>query len=430
MELLRKLFWLFTAYSFLGWILETVFQAIARKKFVNRGFLNGPLCTIYGFAAVAMTVVLHDLAGNWVFLFLGSAVIATVIEWFSGMALEHFGVGRWWDYSRHKWNLGGYISFFSSAVWGLLGLVALAWINPLLLSLYQMVPDWICGIVQLVSLGIIVLDFVGSAAAINLVKQNLRIQELNDRIEEATQEFGRSIAHRVARRMTNAHPKAITRKKETPTVFAQGCGFHKLFMLMVLGAFLGDIVETIFVRITGGVWMSRSSLVWGQFSLVWGLALAAATALLYRYRHRSDSFLFVFGVVLGGAYEYACSVFTEVAFGTVFWDYSHIPFNLGGRINLLYCFFWGIAAVIWLKKVYPIMAKWIERIPMQVGRVLVAILAVFLAIDVVVTCGAMARYTQRTNGVEASGVVAQWLDETFDDTWMEQRYQNMQLTKP
>ena len=87
-------------------------------------------------------------------------------------------------------------------------------------------------------------------------------------------------------------------------------------------------------------------------SIVWGLAIAAVTVLLYRYRQRSDRFLFLMGTVLGGAYEYLCSVFTEIMFGTVFWDYSKIPFNLGGRINLLYCFFWGIAAVVWFKELY------------------------------------------------------------------------------
>lgn len=75
--------------------------------------------------------------------------------------------------------------------------------------------------------------------------------------------------------------------------------------------------------------MSRSSVVWGPFSIVWGLAIALVTAMLYKYRNRSDGFLFLAGTFLGGAYEYFCSVFTEMVFGTVFWDYSEIPFNLG-----------------------------------------------------------------------------------------------------
>ena len=119
-----------------------------------------------------------------------------------------------------------------------------------------------------------------------------------------------------------------------------------LLWLFVIGAFLGDVVETVFCRLTAGVWMSRSSLVWGPFSVVWGLALAMATVLLRQNQEKSDRYLFAFGTVLGGVYEYVCSAVTELLFGTVFWDYSKFKFNLGGRINLLYCFFWGIAAAM------------------------------------------------------------------------------------
>ena len=137
----------------------------------------------------------------------------------------------------------------------------------------------------------------------------------------------------------------------------RGCGFFKLASLFILGAFLGDIVETVFCLATTGRLMSRSSLVFGPFSIVWGLACALLTWILYRYRDKSDRYIFVFGTILGGAYEYVCSVFTEMVFGTVFWDYSEIPFNLGGRINLLYCFFWVIAAVVWMKGVYPFLSR-------------------------------------------------------------------------
>lgn len=92
-----------------------------------------------------------------------------------------------------------------------------------------------------------------------------------------------------------------------------------------------------------------------------GLAIALVTALLYKYKDKGDRFLFLTGTLLGGAYEYFCSVFTELVFGKVFWDYSKIPFNLGGRINLLYCFFWGIAAVVWFKILFPPVEKWIEK---------------------------------------------------------------------
>ena len=178
-------------------------------------------------------------------------------------------------------------------------------------------------------------------------------RELSRFLSGLTRALDNAVTRYIQRRVTRAYPNldptgGAVRTRTAPTVFAQGCCFYKLACLFFLGAFLGDIIETIFCRLTAGVWMSRSSLVWGPFSIVWGLGAVLLTALLYKYRHKSDGYIFLVGTVAGGAYEYFCSVFTELVFGTVFWDYSHIPFNLGGRINLLYCFFWGIAAVIWL----------------------------------------------------------------------------------
>ena len=183
-------------------------------------------------------------------------------------------------------------------------------------------------------------------------------------------------------------------------------------------------METIFCRLTAGVWMSRSSLVWGPFSIVWGLAIAAATALLYKDKEKPDRHLFIIGTVLGGAYEYICSVFTELVFGKVFWDYSKIPFNLGGRINLLYCFFWGIAAVIWIKNLYPLFSGWIEKIPVLWGYILTWILAVFMAVNIAVSSMALIRYDLRAEGKPPKNSVESIIDERFDDARMEKIYPN------
>lgn len=170
--------------------------------------------------------------------------------------------------------------------------------------------------------------------------------------------------------------------------------------------------------------MSRSSVVWGPFSIVWGFAIAAATALLYRYRNASDSYLFITGTFLGGAYEYFCSVFTEIMFGKVFWDYSSIPFNLGGRINLLYCFFWGIAAVVWMKILYPRIAAVIEKFPLRTGKICTWIFLIFMCCNIAVSCMALVRSDQRSRGVEATQSWQVTMDERFDDARLKQIYPN------
>ena len=165
-----------------------------------------------------------------------------------------------------------------------------------------------------------------------------------------------------------------------------GCSFLALFLAILQK-----------LSFAGGRWRitSRSSVVYGPFSLVWGIGCFFLTYMLYQYRDRSDSFIFIFGTVLGGAYEYICSVILELVFGTVFWDYSKIPFNLGGRINLLYCFFWGIAAVVWMKILYPKLSGFIEKIPKKIGVPLTWFLVVFMVFDMAISGLALNRYHER-----------------------------------
>ena len=258
----------------------------------------------------------------------------------------------------------------------------------------------------------------------------------NEQLDKVSFRLRKTITGIIDRRINKAYPKAVrTTHAEAAgemagaKVFAAGCGFYKVVMLFFVGAFLGDITETIFCRITAGVWMSRSSVVWGPFSIVWGLAIALGTAMLYRYKDRSDGFLFGVGTLLGGGYEYLCSVFTEMVFGKVFWDYSKLPFNLGGRINLLYCFFWGIAAVVWFKKIYPFAARWIEKIPMKAGRLLTWVLIVFMCCNVAVSCVALVRYDERSKGIAAESSWQQWADEHYDDAKMAKIYPNAKVAK-
>ena len=195
-----------------------------------------------------------------------------------------------------------------------------------------------------------------------------------------------------------------------------------------MGAFLGDVTETIFCLVTMGRLMSRSSVVYGPFSIVWGLGCALLTLVLYRIKDRSDSYIFAAGTLLGGAYEYICSVFTELVFGTVFWDYSGFAFNLGGRINLLYCFFWGIAAVVWMKLLYPKLSAWIERIPVRAGTWLVRTAVLFMMFNCVISSLALARYTERnTNPKGAGNALEEFLDERFTDERMERIYPNAKI---
>ena len=417
----------FLIYSCMGWCLEVIYAAATTGQLVNRGFLNGPVCPIYGFGMIIVLFALTPLQHSVLLLYLGGAILPSALELVGGWALYKLYHTRWWDYSDRKWNLDGYICLSASVVWGALGLVTVKWLVPLLMRLYQLVPAGLAHVLLWIFAILLVIDLLGTALTLGGLRYKLpRVDEVNNRLANLTLRMGLWIFDRTERRMRTKAPQLdlIRPKRTKSTVFAAGCSFYKIFLLFVIGAFLGDITETIFCRITAGYWMSRSSLVWGPFSIVWGLAIALVTQVLYKYKDRSAFWLFGMGTLLGGAYEYLCSVFTELVFGKVFWDYSWMPFNLGGRINLLYCFFWGIAAVVWFKILYPKISGWIEKIPVVIGKTVTWMLIVFMCCNVVVSCMALIRYDERGRQVEATQSWQVYMDEHYDDAKMAHIYPN------
>ena len=129
-------------------------------------------------------------------------------------------------------------------------------------------------------------------------------------------------------------------------------------------------------------------------------------------------------MLLGGAFEYLCSLLQEKAFGTVSWEYSHTPFNIGGRTNLLYAFFWGVLGLIWVKNLYPLLLRLIEKIPRKPGVVLTWVLCVFMALNMGVSALASARQADRRQGIPAQNAISRFLDEQYPDEFLEKIYPN------
>lgn len=446
---LPEIVWLFFIYSFAGWCIEVCAAAIRRKKFVNRGFVNSPLCPIYGFGAALFAIFLPELTVTPFFLFLAGAVISTVLEYCTGLILEKIFRQKLWDYSHIRFNIGGYVCLRYSVLWGLLALLTMLVLNPLLCTLVDFIPRLVSTILLWILSGLLFIDFLMTAISVLGMKiRAKRLKQLTEDMQETSRFLENALTKWMQSRMQKSFPAidavaVASDTKKNKDVFAPGCGFYKLVSLFFIGAFLGDIIETIFCLITTGVLMSRSSVVYGPFSIVWGIGCAVLSALLYRYKDKSDAFIFTAGTILGGVYEYICSVFTELVFGTIFWDYSGFTFNLGGRINLLYCFFWGIAAVVWLKFIYPFLSRMIEKIPKRPGILVTNILIVFMIFNALISSAALARYTERNTAAleteqsagaeqtqEPSPVkdaVNSFLDEHFPNERMERIYPNAKI---
>lgn len=427
---LSQLAWFFLIYSILGWCISVAFCAIKKHSFVNPGFLNLPVSPIYGIGAVLSTVFLSELTHRPLFFILGSCVLSGILVITTGVALERMLHRRWWDFSDHKFHFHGYISLPLLLVLGVGAWLCVSFLNPLLALVLGDLPPLLSRILVLVGLGLVALDLALSLGiTVQMGVRIRRLEQLSRDFQELTSLFGHAITRRVQTRMLHAFPnleQAAPSQKPKPTVFAQGCSPTKLIWIFFIAALLGDIIETLFCRATMGIWMSRSSLIYGPFSIVWGLGAVMFTALLYRYKDKSEGYLFLAGTIVGGVYEYVCSVFTELVFGTVFWDYSHIPFNLAGRINLLYCFFWGIAAAVWMKVLYPRLSRLIERIPMKAGKVLTWVIVVFMVFNMAISALALGRYQQRQSAPDApTNGFTEFLDHYYPDERIHQVYPNM-----
>lgn len=167
------LFWYFTIYAFLGWCVEVCFCSINTGHFVNRGFLNGPVCPIYGFGMLALIVCLEPIADNILLLFAGAVLLTSLLELLTGFALKKLFSASWWDYSEQRFNLGGYICLKFSLCWGVGGVLAIRVLHPLVVSLRGLVPRVIGLVLAAIMVIIFVCDIIVTLSAIAKLKKDL-----------------------------------------------------------------------------------------------------------------------------------------------------------------------------------------------------------------------------------------------------------------
>lgn len=155
----------FLFYSFCGWVYESILVSIQEKRPVNRGFLNGPLCPIYGTGAVLGIAVLGDVHQP-ILLFVLSAVGACILEYVTSWAMEQLFHARWWDYSHFRFNLNGRICLLGALVFGIGGVVIVGFIQPHVASATQMIPLSMMHWLSFVLIVLTLLDTVITVAGI------------------------------------------------------------------------------------------------------------------------------------------------------------------------------------------------------------------------------------------------------------------------
>ena len=137
---LEYLFLWFLLYAFIGWVYESVLVSVSERRWVNRGFLNGPLCPIYGCGAVLAIVLLHDFT-NPIEIFLISSFGASILEYITSWGMEKLFHARWWDYSKRKFNIGGRVCLIGAVVFGAFSVVLILVLHPFIKSLTDRLTD-------------------------------------------------------------------------------------------------------------------------------------------------------------------------------------------------------------------------------------------------------------------------------------------------
>ena len=195
-----------------------------------------------------------------------------------------------------------------------------------------------------------------------------------------------------------------------------------IFWVFIIGSLFGFFAEMIYSTIFTRTLTIRKGLIYGPFVQIYGMGAVAYYLLISKIKDPKEAFFA--GMIMGGILEYLGSFFQEILFGTISWDYSWSLFNLNGRICLLYCFYWGIIAVAYLKIVYP----WLKKIEPLLQKTWVKVLTVFLAIfmtfDIAISSMAAVRQEERRKDIPPKNSVDVFLDETYPDERMDKIYNN------
>ncbi len=187
--------WYFFLYAFFGWCCEVCFAAAKDGIFVNRGFLNGPVCPIYGVGVSVVVLCLTPVRENILFLFIGSVLLTSALEWATGFVLERVFHQKWWDYSDMPGNLNGYVCPLFSLLWGLACLLVMRVFHPMVAKLVGWIPHTL-GVVLLCVFGaVFVADVVVTVLAMAKLTAKLRrLDEIARSIKAVSDGIGENLA--------------------------------------------------------------------------------------------------------------------------------------------------------------------------------------------------------------------------------------------
>lgn len=199
-------FLLFLIYSFIGWSMEVVLELIRTKKFINRGFLIGPYCPIYGVGVILITFLLEGYKSDIIVAFILAMLLCGILEYSTSYFMEKLFNARWWEYSTHRFNINGRVSLEVLIMFGIGGCLVTYILNPILLQFLSSIPSLVLSIVSIISLIIIIVDNIISFDII-LEFKNTTLQ-FKDSTEEISKKVKEMIKQKsvLGKRLIDAFP--------------------------------------------------------------------------------------------------------------------------------------------------------------------------------------------------------------------------------
>lgn len=188
----------FFVYGFPGWCTEVIFAAFKQHRFVNRGFLNGPICPIYGVGVTLVIACLEAFQSNLLLLYISSVILVTVLEGVTGWAMDKLFHNKWWDYSKLPFNIGGYVCLLFSLIWGVACVFIVYFVHPLIHQVLSLIPHT-AGIALIAILGIALLsDMIVTTSAIVKFNQYLELlKHITDELHAISNQIGAELYQNV-----------------------------------------------------------------------------------------------------------------------------------------------------------------------------------------------------------------------------------------
>ena len=180
-------FMMFIIYSIAGWIMEVTLGLIEKHKFVNRGFLIGPYCPIYGFGVLSVSILLSKISNNIILLFLLATLICGTLEYLTSYFMEKIFHARWWDYTRRKFNINGRICLETLIPFGIISVLVICFVNPWLIERLHEIPNNVLDILVISLLLVYVIDSIISFSII------VRFKNLSKKEKDNTEEIAKKV---------------------------------------------------------------------------------------------------------------------------------------------------------------------------------------------------------------------------------------------